>query len=95
MVFVTLVLAELVNAFNCRAVTLSLFTVGFFANRFLIVAVILSLAMTVAVVEYDPLARLFHTVSLSWRDWLLALGLSLSLVPVVEVTKLLLRRWKR
>ena len=95
MVFVTLVLAELVNAFNCRAVTLSLFTVGFFANRFLIAAVIFSLAMTVAVVEYDPLARLFHTVSLSWRDWLLALGLSLSLVPVVEVTKLLLRRWKR
>jgi Ca2+-transporting ATPase len=92
MVFVTLVLAELVNAFNCRAVTLSLFTVGFFANRYLIGAVLLSLAMTVVVVEYDPLARLFHTVSLSWRDWLLAMGLSLSLFPVVEVTKWLLRR---
>jgi Ca2+-transporting ATPase len=92
MVFVTLVLAELINAFNCRAVTLSLFTVGFFANRFLIGAVLLSLAMTVVVVEYDPLARLFHTVSLSWWDWLLALVLSLSLLPVVEVTKWLLRR---
>ncbi len=92
MVFVTLVLAELVNAFNCRSVTLSLFTVGLFANRFLVVAVLFSLAMTVAVVEYEPLARLFHTVSLSWWDWLLALGLSLSLIPVVEVTKLLLRR---
>jgi Ca2+-transporting ATPase len=92
MVFVTLVLAELVNAFNCRAVTLSLFTVGFFANRFLIGAVLLSLAMTVVVVEYEPLARLFHTVSLSWWDWLLALVLSLSLLPVVEVTKWLLRR---
>jgi Ca2+-transporting ATPase len=92
MVFVTLVLAELVNAFNCRSVTLSLFTVGLFANRFLVGAVLLSLAMIVAVVEYDPLSRLFHTVSLSWWDWLLALGLSLSLIPVVEVTKLLLRR---
>jgi Ca2+-transporting ATPase len=92
MVFVTLVLAELVNAFNCRAVTLSLFTVGFLANRFLVGAVLLSLAMTVAVVAYDPLARLFHTVPLTWMDWLLALGLSLSLWPVVEVTKWLLRR---
>jgi Ca2+-transporting ATPase len=95
MVFVTLVLAELVNAFNCRTITLSLFTVGVFANRFLVGAVLLSLAMTVIVVEYDPLARLFHTVSLSWQDWLLALGLSLSLFPVVELTKLVLRRLKR
>jgi P-type Ca2+ transporter type 2C len=95
MVFVTLVLAELVNAFNCRSVNLSLFTVGFFENSFLIVAVIISLAMTVVVVEFDPLARLFHTVSLGWQDWLLALGLSLSLIPVVELAKFLLRRWKR
>jgi Ca2+-transporting ATPase len=95
MVFVTLVLAELVNAFNCRSVTLSLFTVGFFANRFLVGAVVLSLAMTAAVVQYEPLAKLFHTVPLRWQDWLLALGLSISLVPVVEATKFLLRRWQR
>ncbi|HAY22072.1 MAG TPA: ATPase, partial [Desulfobacterales bacterium] len=56
MVFVTLVLAELVNAFNCRSSRLSLFTVGPFANRFLIAAVIISLAMTVGVVQCTPLA---------------------------------------
>jgi P-type Ca2+ transporter type 2C len=92
MVLVTLVLMELVNAFNCRAISLSLFTVGFLANRFLIAAVLLSLAMTVAVVEYQPLAVIFHTVSLGWRDWLLVMGLSLSLIPVVEAIKFLLRR---
>ncbi|WP_449244851.1 cation-translocating P-type ATPase [Desulfobacca acetoxidans] len=92
MVFVTLVLAELVNAFNCRSSRLSLFTVGPFANRFLIAAVIISLAMTVGVVQYTPLATLFHTIPLDWHDWLLAGGLSLSLIPVVELTKLALRR---
>jgi P-type Ca2+ transporter type 2C len=92
MVFVTLVLAELVNAFNCRSVRLSLFKVGPFANRFLVGAALLSLAMTVAVVQYVPLARKFHTVPLNWQDWSLAIGLSLSLVPVVELTKLVLRR---
>ncbi len=95
MVFVTLVFAELVNAFNCRGVTLSIFRLGFFTNRFLVGAVLLSLVTTVAVVEYDPLARLFHTVSLSWQDWLMAIGFSLSLIPVVELTKLVLRRQKR
>lgn len=92
MVFVTLVLAELVNAFNCRSSRLSLFTVGPFANRFLIAAVIISLAMTVGVVQCTPLATLFHTTPLDWHDWLLAGGLSLSLIPVVELTKLALRR---
>jgi P-type Ca2+ transporter type 2C len=92
MVFITLVLAELVNAFNCRSDYLSLFRVGFFGNRFLILAVLASLGMMVMVIEWDPLSRLFHTTPLRWQDWLLAAGLSLTLVPVVELTKWLVRR---
>ncbi len=94
MVFITLVFAELVNAFNCRSLTLSLFTVGPLANRYLLVAVAISLAMTVSLVVYAPLGRLFHTVPLTWWDWLLALSVSLSLLPVVEFTKWCLRRRK-
>ena len=92
MVFITLVLAELVNAFNCRSDYLSLFKVGVFDNRFLILSVLASLGMMVAVIEWDPLARLFHTTPLRWQDWLLAAGLSLTLLPVVELTKWLVRR---
>jgi Ca2+-transporting ATPase len=87
MVFITLVLAELVNAFNCRSDHLSLFKVGVFGNRFLILSVLASLGMMVAVIEWDPLSHLFHTTPLRWQDWLLAAGLSLSLVPIVELTK--------
>jgi len=92
MVFITLVLAELVNAFNCRSDHLSLFTVGVFGNRFLILAVLASLGMMVAVIEWEPLSRLFHTTPLRWQDWVLAAGLSLTLVPVVELTKWIVRR---
>ena len=92
MVFVTLVLLEMVNAFNCRSDYHSLFTVGVSKNRFLVAAVIISVAITVAIVQWPPLARLFHTVPLSLNEWLLAAGLSLTLVPVVEISKWLLRR---
>ena len=92
MVFITLVLAELVNAFNCRSDYLSIFNVGVFGNRFLILAVLVSLAMMVMVIEWDPLSRLFHTTPLRWQDWVLAAGLSLTLVPVVELTKWIVRR---
>jgi len=92
MVFITLVLAEMVNAFNCRSDYLSLFKVGVAKNRFLIVSVVISLGMMVAVIEWDPLANLFHTTPLRWQDWLLAVGLALSLLPVVELTKWVIRR---
>ncbi len=92
MVFITLVLAELVNAFNCRSDHLSLFRVGIFKNRFLILAVLASLAMMVAVIEWDPLSFLFHTTPLRWQDWLLAGFLSITLIPVVELIKWIIRR---
>ena len=92
MVFVTLILAELVNAFNCRSDLHSLFTVGFFTNRFLLVGVVLSLAIMAAVINWPPLADIFHVSALAAGDWLLAAGLALTLFPVVEVTKCLLRR---
>ncbi|MHB9073046.1 MAG: cation-translocating P-type ATPase [Desulfobaccales bacterium] len=92
MVFITLVLAELVNVFNCRSDYLSLFKVGVFRNRFLILAVLVSLGMMVAVIEWDPLSRLFHTTPLRWQDWMVAVGLSLTMIPIVELTKWLIRR---
>jgi Ca2+-transporting ATPase len=92
MVFITLVLAELVNAFNCRSDHLSLLRVGLFGNRFLVLAVLASLAMMVAVIEWEPLSRLFHTTPLRWQDWLVAAGLSLTLFPVVELTKWVIGR---
>ncbi|MBM4293782.1 MAG: HAD-IC family P-type ATPase [Deltaproteobacteria bacterium] len=92
MVFVGFVLFEMVNAFNCRHDYHSLFTVGFFRNRFLVAAVVFSLLIIVAVVQWPPLARMFHTAPLSLQDWLLAGALSLTLFPVVEAAKWFLRR---
>jgi Ca2+-transporting ATPase len=92
MVFVTLIMAEQVNAFNCRSDTYSLFTVGFFANRVLIVSVILSTSMMLAVIYWPPLSELFHTAPLRWQDWVVAAGLSVTLIPVVELAKWIIRR---
>jgi Ca2+-transporting ATPase len=92
MVFITLVLAELVNAFNCRSERLSLATVGIFANRFLVGAVLISLVMMVLVIEWEPLARIFHTKPLGSLDWAVALVISLGIIPVVEMAKWWLRR---
>ncbi|MFP3867733.1 MAG: cation-translocating P-type ATPase [Desulfobacteraceae bacterium] len=92
MTFVGIILLEMINAFNCRSEYYSLRRMGFFKNRFLILAVLSSLALLAAVVEWQPLARLFHTIPLSLKDWLIALGVSLTILPTVELTKWFLRR---
>jgi len=92
MIFVTMVLSEMVNAFNCRSDTHSLFTVGVWQNRFLVVSVAISVLITVAIVQWEPLALIFRTTPLTGREWLLALGLSLTALPVVEAAKWWLRR---
>jgi Ca2+-transporting ATPase len=92
MVFVTLVLAELVNAFNCRSDVHSLFSIGFFPNRFLVASVLLSLGIMIAVIHWPPLAEVFRVNPLTPVDWLVAGGLALTLLPVVEAAKWLLRR---
>jgi Ca2+-transporting ATPase len=91
MVFVTLILAEQVNAFNCRSDFYSLFTVGFFTNRLLLISVLLSSSMLAAVIYWPPLATLFHTYPLNLRDWLIAVGLGLTIFPIVEGTKWIIR----
>ncbi|MFA5112544.1 MAG: HAD-IC family P-type ATPase, partial [Desulfobaccales bacterium] len=95
MVFVTLVLAELVNAFNCRSEYHSIFRVGVLANHFLLLATLISLGMVVVVVQVPPLAQLFHAVPLGWKEWLFAAFLAFLLLPVVEVTKWLMRQGGR
>ncbi len=51
--------------------------------------------MVVAVVQVPPLAQLFHAVPLGWKEWLFAAFLAFLLLPVVEVTKWLIRQSAR
>jgi Ca2+-transporting ATPase len=68
MAFTTLVLAQLINVFNARSDTRSAF-VRLFVNRWLWLAVAVSLALQ-GVVLYTPvMQRAFGTVPLSPSDW--------------------------
>jgi Ca2+-transporting ATPase len=95
LLFVNTMLAMLMLALNCRSDFHSLFTVGFFRNRSLVLAILVSLVLAVAVVEWPFLARFFDTVPLTFKEWLLATVVSLGLIPVLEMTKALIRRRRR
>ena len=85
--FTTLVLFELLDVFNARHPTETIFRRDSLRNRWLLAAVAFSLALQIAVVYWGPLQRGFGTVPLSGADWVLAGLVASSVVVVVEAFK--------
>jgi Ca2+-transporting ATPase len=86
-----LVMAQMVHALNSRSGHLSLFQVGFFKNRYLLLAIGFSILLHLLIVYFPPLQGVFRTVPLSLQDWIIIILLSLSVFIVVEVFKFFIR----
>lgn len=87
MAFSVLVFYQLVNVFNCRHETKSLFHLKPFSNKYLILAVIVSLILQVSVVQIPFLQTIFKTTSLSLLEWGSVFLLSLTILVYDEVRK--------
>jgi Ca2+-transporting ATPase len=89
--FVSLVLIQFFNAYNCRSDRESVFD-NPFANRWLNLAVAWELLLLLAISYVPWLQPAFGTFSFSLADWLLVTGLAFSIVPVIECVKWMARR---
>jgi P-type Ca2+ transporter type 2C len=91
MTFVSLVLIQFFNAYNCRSDRLSIVR-GLFANRWLNLAIAWEVLLLVVIVYVPFFQRAFGTFSFSLADWMLMIALAFSIVPVVETVKWMARR---
>ena len=83
--FMTLALSQVVQAFNMRS-DRSLFKTGFFTNRRLNLACLLSVVLVVLVL-FTPVSIAFGLITLSPQLYLIGLGLSLVPFVVMELSK--------
>jgi P-type Ca2+ transporter type 2C len=88
--FTTLVFFSLFNTFNARFEDRSAFH-RLFANRWLWVAVLVSVALQLAVVYVPFLQRAFRTAPLAPGDWLVCAAVASSVLWAMELKKLLTR----
>ena len=86
MAFLTLAMCEICHAFNMRSLHGSIFKMKN-QNWWLWGAGILSLVLTTLVIEVPFLANAFELAHLSWREYLIAFGLSVLIIPIVEIVK--------
>ena len=87
MAFVTLSASELVRAYTARSERASLFRLGVFSNKYMQVAVLVSIVLLLAVVYVPFLRPVFDTVPLDMRAWTVVLPLLLVPGVAAEITK--------
>jgi Ca2+-transporting ATPase len=86
--FTTLVFFQLFNALNARFSDRSAFH-RLFANRWLWLAMLASIALQVAVVHVPFLQAVFRTAPLGATDWFVCIAVASSVLGLMEVRKLL------
>jgi Ca2+-transporting ATPase len=90
--FVTLILVQFFNAFNCRSSEHSLFKIGITTNKWLLLAIAWECVMLGLVVYLPILQGPFNTYSLSLTDWLIAILSASTIFIVAEIYKLIMSR---
>jgi Ca2+-transporting ATPase len=89
--FLTLVLVQFVKAYCFRSERESVFR-GTFSNRWLNAAVCWEMAMLALVLNVPLLLHAFRLQPLGLTDWAVAIAGALSIVPVLEIGKIVVRR---
>jgi Ca2+-transporting ATPase len=89
--FSLLALSPLFHAMNCRSTTASMFALRPILPPTLLVAIVMSAAIHLVSVLVPSLREVFRTYALSGIEWLVLLALSASIVPMVELMKVLAR----
>ena len=91
MTFVSLVLIQFFKAYNFRSDRNTVFQKPF-ANKWLNLAVLADIAMLLLVIYVPALHDAFGTYYLPLIDWVISIGMAITIVPVLEVAKWMLRR---
>ena len=90
MAFLTMSMCEIFHSFNMRSQRKSVFTLKS-QNKILWLAMIGSLLLTTAVLEIPFLCSAFGFAHIGWTEYGIAMGLAITVIPVVEFVKLIQR----
>lgn len=83
---ITLILLEIVQAFNFRSFRFKVLTGSPFANIYLFYASAISIVATLAII-YTPLSKVFETVPVGLGSWMVGIIASLVLISVFDYLK--------
>lgn len=78
-VFLVVAMTQVFNAFNMRSLNRSVFSIGFFSNKWIILAFVVSIVLQIAAIKLPFIQTIFHFQNIEWFD-ILVITLMSSLV---------------
>ena len=90
MAFLTMSMCEIFHSFNMRSRRKSIFTLSR-QNFWLWGSAVAALILTSVVIEVPALAEIFEFTTISWKEYVIAMGLAILIIPIVEIVKVFQR----
>lgn len=90
--FTTLVCSELIRAYTSRSEYYSVFSIGLFSNRWMVLASLSSFILLLLAIYLPPFQVIFGTFPLNLSDWLKILPFIFITPLVSEIVKVILRK---
>lgn len=89
MAFATLILSELLRSYSSRSIEYTLFHIGFFTNKTLVKATLLSFGLMVAVMYIPFLEQMFKLKDIGFNEWIIVLVASFIPLILGEIQKVI------
>lgn len=86
--FISLNLIQLIHMYSVRT-NHSVFKTNPFKNKSMLIALFVDIGLLLTISLIPAIANIFHLQCLNLTQWLITLGFSLLIVPIVEVVKLI------
>lgn len=83
----TIVMIEMMYLLNCRSLAKSMFHIGVFSNRFIILGVIIMISLQVAYTYIPTMNSLFKSAPIDMESWIWIMGISLTSYLIIETEK--------
>lgn len=94
MAFLTMSMCEIFHSFNMRSRRGSIFKLST-QNKWLWGSAAAALILTTVVIEVPALAALFGFTTIDFKEYAIAMGLAVMIIPIVEIVKIFQRRGKQ
>lgn len=92
MTMLTMAMFQWFNAFNCRSEKRSIFELGFFSNKWLLLAISGVLGLQFFVIYNPVMQKIFNTKPVTFYQWLLVFVVSSSVFIIEEIRKFIAKR---
>ena len=87
--FTGIIVLEKVNVFNFRSLDHPVHSIGWLSNKWLLLAIAITLGAHACAVYVPFLQTALHTVPLSWQDWSIMFIVALPLFAIMETAKMI------